>query len=153
MNKRIICRVDQQQWYLHLADKRDCYIDTNNKDRVKTTWIDPEGSSYIVNVVYTALLLIVLFERAVTVEFPDDPQKRQHYLTEVTFQIPDIKKTEAAEAATVPPLTSWCCHRSAWGTWPCKDDLNQHLSFSLSFLRIGCACNMAPKTPHTITHS
>lgn len=68
------------------------------------------------------------------------------------FRFQTLKKTEPAEAATVPPLTSWCCRRSAWGTWPCKADLDQHLSFSLSFLRIDCAWNMATNTPHEITH-
>lgn len=52
-------------------------------------WIDPDGSSYIVYIVHTALLLIVLFERAVTVEFPDDTE--QNCFTWVTFQIPHIK--------------------------------------------------------------
>lgn len=52
-------------------------------------WIDPDGSSYIVYIVHTALLLVVLFEGAVTVEFPDDTEKS--CFTQGTFQIPHIK--------------------------------------------------------------
>lgn len=26
--------------------------------------------------------------------------------------------------SAVPALTSWCCRRSAWETWPCKADLD-----------------------------
>lgn len=39
--------------------------------------MQPFGGSYIVNIMYAALLLIVLLERAVTVEFPGDAQKKK----------------------------------------------------------------------------
>lgn len=47
-------------------------------------WIDPDGSSYIVYIVHTALLLVVLFEGAVTVEFPDDTQKTWFYSGDIS---------------------------------------------------------------------
>lgn len=131
-----------------------------------STWIKRFGSSYIVNIMHTALLLIVLFERAVTVEFPDDTQKKvvlfylgrisdfRHYKTEQWrryTQYLQVKGNRGA-ALTVPALTSWCCRQSAWGTWLCRADLDQHLSFSLSFLQTDCACNVQ-KSKHAITHT
>lgn len=45
-----------------------------------------ESSSYIVNIMYTTLFLVVLFERAVAVEFSVETQKEEASLNYSTLQ-------------------------------------------------------------------
>lgn len=60
-------------------------------------WIDAGGSSYIVNIVYTALFLIVLFERAVTVEFPETHKKGSVVLFRWHFRFHTLNHFDSVE--------------------------------------------------------
>lgn len=62
--------------------------------------MQPIGGSYIVNIMYTALLLIVLLERAVTVEFPGDAQKKGVILFRWHFRFQTLTKTDFAGQVT-----------------------------------------------------
>lgn len=78
MNQRIVRRVHQQQRHLHLENTSPCFSNkyTNRAERERETRSegrggeDDQSSSYVVNVMDAALLLVVLFEGAVAVEFP-----------------------------------------------------------------------------------
>lgn len=114
------------------------YMKQIQKQRGKKTW-DYWSGSYIVDIMYTALLLIVLLERAVAVEFPVETWKERSITRHaVTLQTPCARNKQSRH-------TSWCCHQSAWGMLLCTADWDLHQPFSGGFHQTDCACSLEVK--------
>lgn len=83
MHQRVICSVDQQQWHLHLQNNKPCINGDTRQGRkegnnINHACIECFGAgAYIVNIMYTAFLLVVLFERVVAVELPGGGQEKE----------------------------------------------------------------------------
>lgn len=120
---------------------RDTRRGRGNPHRGHLGWWLRAGA-YIVNIMYTAFLLVVLFERVVAVKFPSRRQKKAVWAPFKRLGSQDFSTCEGQYKLKTGcrAQTSWWCHQSAWATWLCRVGSDRPLLFSQSFWQTGCAC-------------